>query len=607
MSLAGRVASAGRGLLALALLPAALLAQVTPDTAAIPIPARLDSLPVERRVPADTGFRDTVMTPLARAPRPASLGVGGDYAWDRAAIFSTGAVSLLDLLERVPGVTGYRVGWLVTPEHAAYGGAFGRVRVFHDGIELDALHPRSGGLLDLSRIELWTLEEVAVERAPGELRVHLRSWRAERTTPYTRVDVGTGELETNLFRGFFGRRFRNGAAVQAGFQQFSTEDPQLDGDGDQLAIFARVGWAEGPWSVDATGRRTSRFQTLRVRRFAERGGLPELETAHTVAYLRGGYRDPADEGLWAQLVASTQSLDERSAFRPALGPAPSDSADSTRSRAQYVATVGVNRGPLALSAIGRVRTGEDAVLLSPAVRAAYRVGLLEVQAHAERAGEDSTLRTDAELRFTPRPNLSLSGGVSRLSPDGGTGRPAVTAVRGEAGVRLGRTWLTAGAISRQGDVTPAPVVFDPDFVPASLGTVTGIFGSVRGPVYRDVSAEVLATQWTSSGGEAAYRPEQQVRAQLTLDTRWLSRFPTGEFGFKASGAIDHRSGAVFPGAGGLSTIASTVVSALVEIRIQDAIAFVESRNTLAIDYEQVPGYLMPRNVIVYGVRWQFWN
>ena len=606
MSLAGRVASLGRGLLALALLPAALLAQRTsPDSASIPIPPRPDALSADTLAAADTVARDTVVTPLARAPRPTSLAVGGDYAWDRAALFSTGAVSLLDLLERVPGVTGYRVGWLVTPEHAAYVGAFGRIRVFYDGVELDALHPRSGGVLDLSRIELWTLEEVAVERAPGELRVHLRSWRVERTTPYTRVDVGTGELETNLFRGYFGRRFRNGAAVQAGFQQFSTDDPQLEGDGDQLAIFARGGWARGPWSVDATARRTSRFQTLRVRRFADRAGLPALETTRTVAHLRGAYRDPADPGLWAQLVASTQSLEERTAFRPELGLAPADSADTTRSRPQYVATVGVNRGPLALAAIGRLRAGDGGVALAPAVRGGYRVGRLEAQAYAERAGEDSTLRTDAELRFSPRANLSVSAGVSRLAPDGATGRPTVTAFRGEAGVRLGRTWLVGGAIARRGDVAPAPIVFDRDFVPASLGTVTGIFGAIRGPVYRDISAEILATQW--SGGDAAYRPEQQVRAQLTLDTRWLSRFPTGEFGFKASASVAHRSGTLFPGAGGLATIPSTVVDALIEIRIQDAIAFVQSRNTLAIDYEQVPGYLLPRNVILYGVRWQFWN
>ena len=608
MRLVGRIAAVACGLLAAALVPAALLAQrPPPDTVSIPIPPRPDSLPADTAAAADTVVRDTVVTPLPRAPRPLSLAVGGDFTWDRAALFSTGAASLLDLLERVPGVTAYRAGWLLTPEHGAYGGAFGRIRVFYDGVELDALHPRTGGLLDLSRVELWTLEEVAIERAPGELRVHVQSWRVDRTTPYTRVDVGTGELETNLFRGYYGRRFRNGAAVQAGFQQFSTEDRQFGGDGDQLGIFARVGWAEGPWRVDATARRTSRFQTLRERRFADRPGIPALEMARTLAYVRGGYRDPADQGLWAQVVAAAQSLDENTEFRTTLGLAPGDSADTTRSRPQYVATVGLNRGALSLSALARARSADGDVLLSPAVRGALRLGPLEAQVYAERAGEDSTVRADAEVRFTPRRNLAASAGVSRFAPDGATGRPTVTAFRGEAGVRLGRTWLVGGAITRRGDVTPAPVVFDPDFVGAALGPVTGVYGAVRGPVYRQVSAEVLATQWTGAAEEAVYRPAQQVRGQLTFDTRWLSRFPTGEFGFKASGSVEHRSGATFPGAGGLSTIASTVFGGVVEIRIQDAIAFVQSRNTLAIDYEQVPGFLMPRNLIIYGVRWQFWN
>ncbi|HEX6629829.1 MAG TPA: Plug domain-containing protein, partial [Gemmatimonadaceae bacterium] len=332
----------GLGVAAGAVLCGTALAQVTPrdtvrprprpDTVAIPIPPRPDTTAADTTTRPDTAAaRDTVLPPLARAPRPEPLAIGGDYRWDRDALFASGAMTLTDLLERVPGVTSFRTGWLLTPEHVTYVGEFQRVRIFYDGVELDALDPRGGGLQELSRIPLYTLEEVAVERAAGELRIHLRSWRVTHTTPSTRFDVATGEFNTNLFRGFFGRRFRNGAAVQAGFQQFSTEDRQFGGDGDQLAIFTRVGWADGPWSVDATARRTSRFQTLRERRFADRGGLPELESTRTFAYLRGGYRDAADEGVWAQVIASTQSLEERTAFRPALGPAPSDSADTTRS------------------------------------------------------------------------------------------------------------------------------------------------------------------------------------------------------------------------------------------------------------------------------------
>src|SRR5690606_38333089 len=108
----------------------------------------------------------------------------------------------------------------------SYNGAFGRIRVFMDGVELAAITPRTGGLFDLSTIELWPLERVQVERGAGELRVHLRSWRVTRTAPDTRTDVATGQYRTNVFRGFFGRRLAHGEAIQFGFQQFSTGDPQ---------------------------------------------------------------------------------------------------------------------------------------------------------------------------------------------------------------------------------------------------------------------------------------------------------------------------------------------------------------------------------------------
>ena len=36
-------------------------------------------------------------------------------------------------------------------------------------------------------------------------------------------------------------------------------------------------------------------------------------------------------------------------------------------------------------------------------------------------------------------------------------------------------------------------------------------------------------------------------------------------------------------------------------------SLVYARNVTDVQYEFVPGLLMPRNVIMYGVRWQFWN
>src|SRR5690606_23776649 len=106
--------------------------------------------------------------------------------------------------------------WLASPALVGVAGDVSRTRVFLDGIELEGLDPTGGGLLDLSRIQLWSLEDVAVERGADELRVYLTTWRVERTTSSTRTDVATGDQETNLYRGMFGRRFKHGEVLQLG-------------------------------------------------------------------------------------------------------------------------------------------------------------------------------------------------------------------------------------------------------------------------------------------------------------------------------------------------------------------------------------------------------
>ncbi|HEX5830608.1 MAG TPA: hypothetical protein VFY16_06490, partial [Gemmatimonadaceae bacterium] len=163
------------------------------DTVVVPVPiGRLDSLRVDSTVARDTtAAADTLKMPIAPAPAPISLAVGEAYTWDREALFASGALTLLDLLERLPGITGYRTAFLLGPELAAYQGSFGRIRVFLDGIELDPLDPRLAGQTDLSALELWTLEQLTLERAAGELRVHARTWRVDRTVASTRTDVST--------------------------------------------------------------------------------------------------------------------------------------------------------------------------------------------------------------------------------------------------------------------------------------------------------------------------------------------------------------------------------------------------------------------------------
>ncbi|MEP6765436.1 MAG: Plug domain-containing protein, partial [Gemmatimonadaceae bacterium] len=93
---------------------------------------------------------DTIKSPFARYETPRSFDADDRLRFTRDQILQSEATSLVDLLDRVPGVTGYRTGWLASVQLAAYRGDFSRVRVFIDGVELDANDPRSNGIPDLT-------------------------------------------------------------------------------------------------------------------------------------------------------------------------------------------------------------------------------------------------------------------------------------------------------------------------------------------------------------------------------------------------------------------------------------------------------------------------
>ncbi len=169
----------------------------------------------EERVPVDFPLFPTV-----EGTGP----VHGVWEWDREGLLGTRAFTLVELLEEIPGAFGLRSGDHGHPAVVtAFGLTGGRIRVFQDGFELP---PLDGGTPDLARISLGGLDRVRVERRPGELRIHLRGLRVEEPDPYSLVQAGTGDLNTNFFRGTFAHPDALGGNVTLSLDRLDTDGRQ---------------------------------------------------------------------------------------------------------------------------------------------------------------------------------------------------------------------------------------------------------------------------------------------------------------------------------------------------------------------------------------------
>ncbi len=584
-------------------LPVIATAQVAPPPPTeVPIPPRPKS-------DSTVAKPDTIKARFGRASGAGTSDVGPQYSWNRDEMFASGALSLADLLERIPGVTSFRSGWMASPKFAAVNGDLGRIRVYYDGIALDNMDARTDPLLDLGTVQLWTLESVTVERLGGELRVNVRSWQVDRTTPYTRTDVSTGNEETNIYRGYYGKRYGNGASLQLAGQQFNTVSNRLGGGGDALAFLARVGVAKKLWSVDAFANRAISSRSLQPT-FGAGLALPSYNSTSTLAYLRGAF-GRVDDGPWIQVIASSVKLEEDSkhstgSTRPGLR-AISDTTDTASHRQQYLVSAGFTHGPVRASVSDRIRAVSGETTHVPGGRFTFDGAYAFVSLFGERDDFRKVNRVDATARLTPLSFLAVAGSVSRISSTltGPPKPPDFTAGRLEAGVRLRGPWLIGGVITSDTAVVLPARVFDTAYVSRISGRRTGAYVGLRGKIYKDIGSDIVATRWDSAD---AYRPRYQARSELSLDTRWLSRFPSGNFGLRVSAVHEYRGDISFPVTGGVRTVAfSNVFSGLIEIRILRGIISYQVRNMAGELYQVIPDFYMPRAVSIYGVRWEFWN
>ena len=193
----------------------------------------------------------------------------GIWCWDRDALLSTRAVTLAELVSLIPGVIALKGGDFGTPVTVmSFGVGGGRVRVVWDGFEWLPLY---GAVPDLSRIGIAGLDEIRVERHPGELLIALRTREPTEPEPSSLVHVGTGDLGTNLLRGVFAHPTAFGGAFTFALDRLETRGPGLDAAGSLSGFALRYAILRG----DRGG------VVAEMRRFAARTEVADLTTGLT--------------------------------------------------------------------------------------------------------------------------------------------------------------------------------------------------------------------------------------------------------------------------------------------------------------------------------------
>ena len=126
-----------------------------------------------------------------------------------------------------------------TPETAvSFGLASGRIKIFWDGLEWT---PLDTGVPDLSRITLAGVKEVRVERHMTGLRIELISLEPSESIPETVIQVGTGDLGTNLLRAELSHPDVLGGALTFAMDRLETRGPNFQNRGSLSGIGVRYG------------------------------------------------------------------------------------------------------------------------------------------------------------------------------------------------------------------------------------------------------------------------------------------------------------------------------------------------------------------------------
>ncbi len=594
-------------------------APVVQDTARRPAPQ--DTAGAPRARPDTTQLPDSLspdsfraeLPPLGAPPGP--LPKAGRTVFDRDALWFSGAATLGELLERVPGVFLVRGGWYGREEVVHYAGqGAGSVEVFWDGYALDPMGSDSTGL-DLSTINLGLLQRVEVEVLPSVLRVYLFSDGQTIRKPRTETSFATGDASTNTYRIRYLNRWKNGTGLGLGVNFLGTSGVNTSpGKSNDLTLWAKGSWIPDPrygvqYQVVSVSMSRDSIQLDNTVGSPLEAFLPQHKVHRTDAFLRGFIASRADGmGLRFDAIAGSSSYTDTT---PALGREELQGSAILGYRAERwssEATVRVRdtRTPFEVRLRGAVSP------FAPLTLTGYWIARTHLSG---RRSSESTIQ--AELR--PLPFVAIHGAFRSRSA---VAAPAVLTDTAQsvqdvtAGVTvttrpldLDLSYARHGAFAAPLYGSFGPLV--PGYTSFAVKTATAAF-ALRPTRYLTLSGwyrQPLVTG-TAELGTSTYEPPHHSRLWATFRTRLLPVLRRGAFDFTAEVGMEGWS----RGAYGADTLGNplllkgaTVVDWRLEMRLLGAALFWSFANAQAERYSILPGLSMPRAKQRYGVRWEFTN
>jgi len=571
-------------------------------------------------------------------PVPPRVGAGAllpahsRLVFDRDSVVWFGAETVSDLLSRIPGIFLLRGGWIGRPElpnYQAHGPA--SVEYVVDGMPYLPIGPDSV-MVDPSLFPLSLMDRMEIERNPGQLRVWLFTRRNDRSAPYSRIGVASGDLRIERYQGQLEKRSARGPGFGLAFDHLGVPVQTELGAYANTNAMIRLEYVRSARSgVEA------RFWQSSLDR------EPLLSAGDTVSAPRHGRR---------------RDLTARAYLAGANGLGPR--ADLLLSRTQWVDEVAVDSTPVVTEirdSLGAV-TGLDTTWTVDKVhRGATQAGLV-LGYRAAAVGLDGSAfwrstwtPLDFRLRGSVAPvrwfTASLEGVVLRHEQER-TSR-WLTA-RGGLTLPLG---FSAGAVWRYGtqvfhpaqaadtaqDLDDRSVVVawrssfadleggfttNKGFAPAGYAQYPGIAFIAPSTLrtrndWVTLAGRISPRQWLSVSGwfnnpvrsSPEGQPPKHAQVAATIQSKFLPTFKSGIFNLKLQVSMERwGTGVLGQTADSLPVVlpALTYYRGYIGLQLGSFMAWYNRYNMQGgQNVFHVPGLLIPGYASTFGVRWEFAN